>query len=61
VAIRRDSLLRGKFYDFAKSGQALTPNGRYVAQLGARKIVFKVDPQAKRGSTPIVGRLVRFE
>lgn len=61
VALRGDSFLRGKFYDFAKAGKALTPNGLYVAQLGLEKIVFKVDPQAKRGSTPIVGRLVRFE
>lgn len=61
VAIRRDSLLRGRFYDFAKTGEALAPNGLYVAQLGAQKVVFKVDPQAKPGSTPIVGRLVRFE
>lgn len=61
VPIRRDSLLRGRFYDFAKSGKALVPNGLYAAQVGAQTVVFKVDPQAKRGSTPIVGRLVRFE
>jgi hypothetical protein len=61
VPIRRDLLLRGRFYDFAKSGKALVPNGLYAAQVGAQTVVFKVDPQAKRGSTPIVGRLVRFE
>jgi hypothetical protein len=61
VPIRRDLLLRGRFYDFAKSGKALAPSGLYVAQLGEQKVVFKVDPEAKPGSTPIVGRLVRFE
>jgi hypothetical protein len=61
VPIRRDSLLRGRFYDFAKSGKALVPNGLYAAQVGAQTVVFKVDAQAKRGPTPIVGRLVRFE
>lgn len=61
VAIGRDSLVRGKFYDFAKTGKSLAANGVYLAQLGEQKVVFKVDPQAKPGSTPIVGRLVRFE
>ncbi len=54
------SLLRGRFYDFAKSGKSLAPDGIYVARLGAREIVFKVDPRAKPGEAPMVGRLVRF-
>jgi hypothetical protein len=59
--IGASSLLRGKFYDFAKSGQALTPEGIYIARLGGRQIVFKVDGRAKPGATPVVGRLMRVD
>jgi hypothetical protein len=54
-------MLRGKFYDFAKAGTALTPGGTYAASLGTRKAVFLVDPRAAAGAGPIVGRLVRIE
>lgn len=61
VAASGKSLVRGKFYDFAKARTALTPGGVYLASLGTRKISFKIDPQAKGGSTPVIGRLLRFE
>jgi hypothetical protein len=61
VAVGGDALVRGRFYDLAKTGRALTANGLYAAQLAGQKVVFKVDPQAKPGAAPIVGRLVRFE
>jgi hypothetical protein len=54
------SLVRGKFYDFAKTQRALTPGGTYLARLGARQIVFKIDPRALPGAAPIAGRLLRF-
>ena len=59
--IGASSLLRGRFYDFAKSGKALAREAIYVARLGEKQIVFKVDARAKPGATPMVGRLVRFD
>ncbi len=55
------SQAKGKFYDFAGTNKALTAGGTYAATFGASKIVFHVDPQAKPGATPIVGRLIRLE
>src|SRR5215813_4255028 len=53
------SQAKGKFYDFAGTNKTLTAGGTYAATFGAYKIVFQVDPQAKPGATPIVGRLIR--
>ena len=61
VMVRDKSLLRGRFYDFAKTEKALAPGGVYAASFGGHEIVFKVDPAAKLGATPVVGRLLRFE
>ena len=58
--IAAQQLFRGSFYDFAKTGQALKPGGVYRASVGARQIVFKVDPEAQAGNGPIIGRLLRF-
>jgi hypothetical protein len=60
VDVRNDQLLRGRFYDFAQWGKALTAGGVYRATFGAQEIVFKIDPLAKPGRTPIVSRLLRF-
>lgn len=54
-------MVRGKFYDFAKTGTALKPGGIYAASLGSRKAVFLVDSRAGPGASPIIGRLVRIE
>jgi hypothetical protein len=54
-------MVRGKFYDFAKTGTALKPGGIYAASLGSRKAVFLVDSRAGPGAGPIIGRLVRIE
>src|SRR5712675_1843461 len=51
------SQAKGKFYDFASTNRALAPGGIYSASFGSAKIVFRIDPQAKPGTTPIVGRL----
>jgi hypothetical protein len=55
------SVVRGKFYDFAKTGTTLKPGGTYAASLGSQRIVFLVDRQAEPGAAPIIGRLVRLE
>lgn len=53
--------LKGKFYDLAGTSKSLTPGGTYAVTFASRRIVFRVDPQAKPGPTPIVGRLLRME
>ena len=53
--------LKGKFFDFASADRALAPGGLYAATFKSSKVVFQVDPQAKPGATPIVGRLLRME
>jgi len=55
------SVVRGKFYDFARTGTTLKPGGVYSASLGSRKAVFQVDRSAEPGPGPIIGRLVRME
>lgn len=52
---------KGKFYDLAGTNKSLAPGGTYAATFASRRIVFRVDPQAKPGPTPIVGRLLRME
>jgi hypothetical protein len=61
VAVGADSLVKGKFYDLARTGTLLAPGGSYVASLGQNKAFFKIDSRAKPGPTPIIGRLVRLE
>ena len=60
VDIKAGNLVHGRFYDFAKRGPNLAAGGTYRASLGGQEVVFKIDPQAKPGHTPILGRLLRF-
>ena len=53
--------LKGKFFDFAGANRTLTPGGTYRATFGTSKVVFRIDPSAKPGRTPIIGRLLRME
>jgi hypothetical protein len=53
--------IRGKFFDFAKNNRALVPGGTYAASFGASKIVFRIDPQAKSGAAPVLGRLLQMD
>jgi hypothetical protein len=53
--------LKGKFFDFAIIHRALTPGGTYQASFGKNKIVFRIDPLAKSGTTPMAGRLLRMD
>lgn len=61
VDLTAASVVRGKFYDFAKNGTALQPGGTYAMSLGARRTVFLVDQSAVPGAAPVIGRLVRLE
>ena len=61
VNLTAASVVRGKFYDFAKSGTALRPGGTYAASLGSQRTIFLVDPAAEPGPTAIIGRLVRLK
>jgi hypothetical protein len=61
VNLTAASVVRGKFYDFAKTKTSLKPGGTYAASLGSQKTVFRVDPGAEPGPTPIIGRLVRLK
>ena len=60
LPIKSESLQRGKFYDLAKAKKSLMAGGTYTASLGSRRTTFRIDPSATAGSTPIVGRLLRF-
>jgi len=59
--LRGKTLVRGRFYDLAKSDTALAAGGTYVASLGGRKVAFRIAPDARAGATPAIGRLVRFD
>ncbi|MBI3453907.1 MAG: hypothetical protein HY057_13945 [Rhodospirillales bacterium] len=62
VEIGAGQLFRGAFYDFAKADKALAAGGVYRASAGNNApIVFKIDPFAKPGQAPVVGRLLRFQ
>jgi len=61
VPLRNETMIGGKFYDFAKAGKSLTPGGSYLAILGAKRYAFQVDASATTSPTPIVGRLLRLE
>ncbi len=52
VDLATASMVRGKFYDFAKTGTALRPGGIYAATLGSRRAVFLVDRSAEPGVGP---------
>jgi len=61
IAVTEQQLVRGTFLDFAKSGVALVPGGIYRAKLADQEIVFKIDPDAKPGDAPLLGRLARLQ
>jgi hypothetical protein len=60
ASVTAKSLVKGKFYDLAAAGKSLMPGGTYAATSGSQKTVFKIDPLARPGASPIVGRLVRL-
>ena len=48
------------FFDLASAKKTLTAGGTYRASIGARQIVFTVDPGAKASGVPIISRVLRF-
>lgn len=54
-------LINGKFLDFAATGVTLAPGGLYKARVGMQEIVFRVDPGAQPGRTPVAGRLLQLQ
>ena len=58
--VDRDNLMRGRFLDFAAAGQSLSPGGVYAARWQKRLVVFRIDPAAKPGASPLLGRLLRL-
>jgi hypothetical protein len=61
IEVSNKQLMKGAFYDFARANKALVPGGVYRASTGTRRIVFKIDPGAKPGASPILGRLLRLQ
>jgi len=61
VAVTEQQLMRGAFLDCARAGVALAPGGIYRAKFAGQEIVFKIDPDAKPGDAPLVGRLARLQ
>jgi hypothetical protein len=61
IAVTDKELTRGTFFDCAKAGVALAPGGIYRAKFADREIVFKIDPDAKPGDAPLLGRLARLQ
>jgi hypothetical protein len=61
ITVASRQLVNGAFYDFASVGRALEPGGTYRASVGARQLIFKIDPDAKPGVSPVVGRLLRLQ
>jgi len=50
----------GKAVDLAKGKTALKPGALYKVTSGGKSYVVKVDPAAKDGGGPALGRLIRF-
>ena len=47
-------LMRGAFFDLAKTDKALSAGGIYRVSFAGQQAVFKVDPHAKPGAAPVV-------
>ncbi len=52
--------VEGRFVDLAKSGTTLVPGGIYRATVDDVTLEFQIDPLAKPGPGPVVGRLLTF-
>jgi hypothetical protein len=60
IVVEYQSLVRGRFYDFAQERRELSPGGTYAVKFGNRVQFVHVYPAAKPGKTPVSGRLVQF-
>jgi hypothetical protein len=61
LEIAGPALLRGKFFDLAKTPVVLKPGAAYALSLGTQKVEFRIAPEAAPGAAPLVGRLLRLE
>jgi len=61
VTLPKKKGTRTSFADLAAAGKRLVPGGIYRVSIGARQMVFKIDPNAKPGRVPIISRLLRFQ
>jgi hypothetical protein len=61
IQMASEQLVRSSFYDFADHDKTLAAGGIYRAHIETRQIVFKVDPAAQPGKTPLLGRLLPFQ
>lgn len=52
--------VEGRFVDLAGSGTTLVPGAIYRATVGDVALEFQIDPRARPGPSPVVGRLLRF-
>jgi len=60
LMIDQEKLSRRRFLDFAASSMSLTAGGVYGARWDNRLVVFRIDPTASSGHSPIIGRLLRL-
>jgi hypothetical protein len=60
IEVEPNQLRQNRFLDFAEKGSALTAGGVYGARWRQRLVVFKIDPDARPGKTPMLGRLLRL-
>lgn len=60
LKIGGQQLLRGAFYDMAKTDRTLAAGGLYRASIGDRQMVFRIDANARPGRGPVIGRLLRL-
>lgn len=60
IDISGPQLTRGAFFDLAENDKALTAGGTYSVTFSGQQAVFKVDPHAKPGAEPVIGRLLRL-
>lgn len=58
--VEGDALVRGRFFDIARTSILLTRGATYTATLGGLKVEFEVDADATPGAGPVAGRLLRF-
>ena len=59
ATLSKSALVKGRFYDLARANTQLKPGGVYLATLGSRKALFKIDPLAA-AEAPLLGRLLRL-
>jgi hypothetical protein len=61
ITFGADWLTHGAFLNLVKVGIVLAPGGIYRARAGEQEMIFQIDPTAKIGETPIIGRLFRLQ